>query len=148
MTDGAIPNERTLKLTGDELEQFIDGIFDPEVRLDLGDIVSVVPGHARMRLTPQPHMLRKGDIVSGPYLMGLADVAAYVIIVAHIGKVAMAVTSNLNMNFLRACTLEDITADAYLLKLGRRLANAEIRIWQGQEDRLIAHATVSYALPG
>ncbi len=92
-------------------------------------------------------MIRPGGIVSGPTLMGLVDVAAYAVVLAHIGPVAMAVTNSLNIAFLRACRLEPVMADARLLKLGRRLATVDVRIWQRVEDNLIAQATVGYTLP-
>ena len=79
--------------------------------------------------------------------MALVDVAAYGIILGHIGPVAMAVTNALSISFLRACRFEPIFADARLLKLGRRLATVDVRIWQQSEDRLIAQSTVGYALP-
>ena len=79
--------------------------------------------------------------------MGLADRAAYAVILAHIGPVAMAVTSNLNMSFLRGVRFETVHADAALLKLGRRLATVDVRIWQGEPENLAAQSTVTYALP-
>jgi len=139
--------ERTPCMTLAELADFIDGAFPAATRPSLGKLVSIAPGHARMTLEPGAEMLRPGGIVSGPTLMGLADVAAYAVILAHIGPVAMAVTNSLNVNFLRACRVETVTADAHLLKLGRRLAVVEVRIWQGDEERLVAHVTLSYALP-
>jgi uncharacterized protein (TIGR00369 family) len=79
--------------------------------------------------------------------MALIDVAAYAVILAHIGPVAMAVTHTLNVTFLRACQFETVVADARLIKLGRRLATVDVRLWQGSDDNLIAQSTVGYALP-
>ena len=59
----------------------------------------------------------------------------------------MAVTNTLSVSFLRPCRLEPVFADAHLLKLGRRFASIDTRLWQSTEDRLIAQATVGYALP-
>lgn len=59
----------------------------------------------------------------------------------------MAVTNTLSVSFLRPCRLEPVFADARLLKLGRRFASIDVRLWQSTEDRLIAQATVGYALP-
>nr|WP_241527306.1 PaaI family thioesterase [Sphingomonas turrisvirgatae] len=59
----------------------------------------------------------------------------------------MAVTNTLTMNFLTACEMRMIVAEARLLKLGRRLAVVDVRIWQDSEDRPVAQATVGYALP-
>lgn len=80
--------------------------------------------------------------------MGLADRAAYAAILAHIGPVAMAVTSNLNMSFLRAVEYASVMADAELIKLGRRLATVDVRLWQDDPGRVLAQATVTYAIPG
>ncbi len=92
-------------------------------------------------------MLRPGGIVSGPTQMGLADRAAYAVILAHIGIVPMAVTSNLNMSFLRGIAARDFYADAQLIKLGRRLATVDVRIWQDDPETIAAQSTVTYAIP-
>jgi uncharacterized protein (TIGR00369 family) len=147
MTSAAIPSPQRLRLSPSELAAFLDAAFPSEARPGLGELVSVTPGHARMRLQPGPAMIRPGGIVSGPTLMGLIDVAAYAVVLAHIGAVEMAVTNTLSVSFLRACRLEPVIADARLLKLGRRFASVDVRLWQAAEDRLVAQATVGYALP-
>lgn len=139
--------ERQLRLTTSELSDFLDQAFPAAARPSLGRVVSVEIDHVRLSLQPGPETLRSGGIVSGPTLMGLADVAAYAVILAHIGPVAMAVTNALNITFLRACRRDTVIADARLLKLGRRLAAIDVRLWQDSEDRLVAQATVGYALP-
>jgi uncharacterized protein (TIGR00369 family) len=141
------PSPQQLRLSLDELAAFLDRAFPPEARPTLGELVSVVPGHVRMSLQPLPAMLRPGGIVSGPTLMGLIDVAGYAVVQAHIGPVEMAVTDTLSVSFLRPCRLAPVLADARLLKLGRRLASLDVRLWQGAEDHLVAQATVGYALP-
>lgn len=105
------------------------------------------PGFLRIRLEPDSSMLRPGNLVSGPTQMALADRAAYAVILAHIGPVAMAVTSNLNMSFLRGVTMDPVFADAALLKLGRRLASVDVRLWQSDEAHVVAQSTVTYAIP-
>ena len=45
--------------------------------------------------------LRPGGTVSGPTIMALADAALYSAIMGELGMVAMAVTTNLNFNFLK-----------------------------------------------
>lgn len=105
------------------------------------------PGFARLRQSAETAMLRPGGIVSGPTQMALADRAAYAVILAHIGIVPMAVTSNLNMSFLRALKATDFFADAQIIKLGRRLATVDVRIWQDEPENIAAQSTVTYALP-
>jgi uncharacterized protein (TIGR00369 family) len=92
-------------------------------------------------------MLRPGGVIQGPVLMSLADSAAYALVLAHVGDQLMAVTSSLVMNFLRGAVPGDITAEAELLRLGRRIAVCEVRLWTESPDRLAAQATVTYAIP-
>ncbi len=135
------------RLSPAEVASFLDDAFPKEARASLGTVVDLAPGTLRMRLDPVPAMLRPGGIVSGPTLMGLADVAAYAVIAAHHGPEAMALTNTLTITFLRPCRFEPILADAEILKLGRRVATVDVRIWQGQASRLVAQATVGYVLP-
>ena len=82
-------------------------------------------------------------------MMGFADVALYVAILAQIGPEPMAVTSDFNCHFLRAASGDhDIIAHAKLIKLGRRLGVGEVQIYSASDDiRPVAHVTASYALP-
>ncbi len=135
------------RLTLGQVSDFLEAAFPPEARPALGTVVDLQPGRLRMRLDPFPAMLRPGAIVSGPTLMALADVAAYGVIAAHHGPEAMALTSTLSIAFLRPGRPEPVFADADLLKLGRRTATVDVRLWQGDAHRLVAQATVGYVLP-
>jgi len=65
-------------------------------------------------------MLRPGGTVSGPTLMALADCAMYVVLLSAIGPVGLAVTTNLNINFLRKGQAgQDVLAAAKLLQAAR-----------------------------
>ena len=105
------------------------------------------PGRVRVRRPYGAGLLRPGGVIAGPTLMGIADTAAYGLVLAHVGEELMAVTSSLVMNFLRGAVPGDIWAEAALLRLGRRIAVCEVRIWTESAERLAAHATVTYALP-
>ena len=59
----------------------------------------------------------------------------------------MAVTSSLTMNFLRGAAPGDLHAEAEMLRLGRRNAVCDVRLWTEGPARLAAHATVTYAIP-
>jgi uncharacterized protein (TIGR00369 family) len=141
MTDAA-----TVVMDAAALNSFLRGHF-PGRQDGLATVDSVEPGHARLSLMPGAAQLRPGGIVSGPTLMTLADTAAYVMTLAHIGPVAMAVTSSLTYQFLRACPVERIHADVRLLKLGRRLSVSDVQLWTASPDRLVGQATVTYAIP-
>jgi uncharacterized protein (TIGR00369 family) len=79
--------------------------------------------------------------------MSLADTAAYALVLAHVGDQLMAVTSQLNMSFLRGAAPGDLHAEAQLLRLGRRTAVCDVRLWTEGPNRLAAQANVTYALP-
>ena len=111
-------------------------------------VTSVEPGVVVLEQGWSDRMLRPGGVLSGPTLMSLADTAAYALVLAHVGIQPMAVTSGLTINFLRGCRPGPLTARGELLKLGRRLAVMDIRMWTGGPDRPAAQASVTYALPG
>ena len=92
--------------------------------------------------------LRPGGTVSGPVMMTLADVALYVAILAQIGIVPLAVTTNLSINFLRKPRADRrVVARCRLLKLGKTLAVGEVYVYSEGEDEPVAHATGTYAIP-
>lgn len=101
------------------------------------------------RIRYRSGMERPGGSLSGPVIMSLADASMYAVILAAIGREEMAVTSNLNINFLRRPAPCDLLASTRLLRLGSRLAFCEVSLYsEGSPDDLVAHATGSYALPG
>ncbi|MCB9665732.1 MAG: PaaI family thioesterase [Alphaproteobacteria bacterium] len=91
--------------------------------------------------------LRPGGTVMGPVLMSLADTSTYLAILAREGPLALAVTSSLELHFLRRPRPGHLVAHARLLKLGRRLAVAQVDIRANGEAAPVAHGTVTYSLP-
>ncbi|MGH2342394.1 PaaI family thioesterase [Segnochrobactraceae bacterium EtOH-i3] len=133
-------------LTLAELVSFLDQEF-PELHEGgrAFHVDAVEPGAAIMRLEADRRHLRPGATVSGPSLMTLADVAAYAAILAHVGPVAMAVTTSFSINFLRKSEPGPVICRATLMKLGKRLAVVDCNIQSG--DALIAHAVATYSIP-
>lgn len=113
----------------------------------VNEVTFVGPGRLHMVAPYRGGGLRPGGVIAGPNLMALADAAAYALVLAHIGDQLMAVTSQLNMSFLRGAKPGDLHADAELLRLGRRLAVMDVRLWSEGPDRLAAQANVTYAIP-
>src|SRR6186713_1914924 len=104
-------------------------------------------GGCRVRRTFNPRSLRPGGTISGPTMMGLTDFAMYVAILASVGPVPLAVTTNLNINFLRKPAPRDLIAETRLIKLGKRLAVGEVEIYCDGDDEMVAHATATYSIP-
>jgi acyl-coenzyme A thioesterase PaaI-like protein len=98
--------------------------------------------------------LRPGATVSGPTMMGLADIASYSLILAHLGEAALAVTTSLSIDFLRRPVGPTLVCDADLVKLGRSLAVSRITIVSADvgvapnmaEPEAIANVTYSLSL--
>lgn len=133
-------------LTVDEVNALIRGAFP--LMDDKGPrVTEVAPGRVTVLRAYDDGMLRPGGVISGPTLMGIADTAAYALVLAHVGNRLMAVTSNLSMNFLRAALPGDINVEAEMLRLGRRNAVCDVRLWTESPDRICAQAIVTYALP-
>lgn len=110
-------------------------------------IESVAINLARVRLELDSTHLRPGGTVSGPTMFTLADFSIYVALIATLGTIAIpAVTSNLNINFLLRPDPVNTIADARLIRIGRRLAYAEVSLFSAGRTDMIAHATGSYAL--
>ena len=92
--------------------------------------------------------LRPGGTISGPTMMDLADCALYVAVLREIGIVALAVTTSLNINFLRKPVAgKDLLGVCKILKLGRSLAVGEVSIYSEGDDEPVAHSVGTYAIP-
>ena len=92
--------------------------------------------------------IRAGGTINGPTMFMLADTALYVAVLSSVGPKALAVTTNMSINFLRKPAPKDMIAECRLLKLGKRLAVGEVFIYSdGEEAEAVAHATGAYAVP-
>jgi len=112
------------------------------------DVTEVTDRGAVVRLPIGAEHQRPGGTVSGPTMMGLADGAAWMATLSRIGPVPLTVTSSLTINFLRKPPLSaDLWAEADLIRLGRRLSVSEVRLLSGGTGDLVAHSTVTYAIP-
>lgn len=130
--------------TAEQLQAFLIEEF-PQVTVR---VEVVGDGRARVRQPIGREHLRPGGTVSGPTMMALADVAAYVAILAEIGIVPLAVTTGLTINFLNKPAADrDLVADAELLKVGSRLVVTDVRIYSVGDPTVLAQASVTYSVP-
>jgi len=134
-------------MTIEELTRFLDREF-PQVAPDIA-IEALGPMTTTIRLRRGEKHLRPGGTISGPSMALLADVSAYVALLGMIGEQALAVTTNLSLNFMRKPADVDLLCDARLLKLGQRLAVGDAVLYSdgGNPSEPVCHATFTYALP-
>ena len=134
------------KMTAQELEAFLYSHF-PDMENPPFRVERVDERFAQVRLVYHDRHLRPGGTISGPSLMTLADTAMYIAVLAMIGPVALAVTTNLTINFLRKPKQADVIGQARLLKLGKRLAVGDVIMYSDGDPEPVAHATVTYSIP-
>lgn len=140
--------EDDVPMTTEELQVYLAAEFPQAFGAGRGhSVVAAGEGGTTVRLEAGEEHLRPGATVSGPALMGLADVAAYAAILAVIGPVPLAVTTSFSINFLRKPGAGAVLAEASLLKLGRRLAVCEVSLRAGEDTELCAHAVTTYSIP-
>ncbi|QYK41073.1 MAG: PaaI family thioesterase [Paracoccaceae bacterium] len=112
------------------------------------DVGDVTPEGIAVRLRVAERHLRPGGTVSGPTMFALADVAFYLAIQSRIGPVALAVTTNCSIDFMRKPEAgRDLVGRARLLKLGRVLAVGDVLIWSDGMAEPVARAGLTYSIP-
>ena len=141
-------------LAAEELTRLLSAEF-PQVwsRMSGLSIEEVWSGGCRLRQAFREQNLRPGATISGATIMALGDYAVYVALLATIGWEPLAVTTSLNINFLRKPGQTDLLADCDLIKIGRRLIVGEVTIRQDVGDQNmgeggpVAHLTSTYSVP-
>lgn len=133
------------KVSTDDVNAFYDSVF-----LGRGEqerVLEVRENYARVRQPVDKGNIRPGGYINGPTQMAIADSAAYIAIFTRIGITPMALTSNLNINFMRPCIGEAVIAEAHLLKLGKTIAVISVDIRAEGSEKLSSHAVVNYSIP-
>ena len=110
------------------------------------EVLAAEAGTALVRLPAKPVLLRPGNTVSGPALMGLADVAMWAALLSTTEGRDDSVTSSMTVNFLRPAGSGAVLAEARLVKRGRRQVFGEIMIRAEGSDDLATHITTTWAV--
>ncbi|MCE4553215.1 PaaI family thioesterase [Roseateles cellulosilyticus] len=134
----------TVVVTREEMAAFLRREF-PQTRVSVEAIEAdgIVVAHDITEAE-----LRPGGTVSGPVMMALADVALYVAVLSRIGLVPLAVTTSLNINFLRKPLADRrLIGRCRLMKLGKSLAVGEVWLYSEGQEEPVAHATGTYSIP-
>ena len=130
--------------TKEEVAAFIAAEF-PQTRCVVREVGN---GGATVSHDIGPAELRPGGTVAGPVLMSVADVALYVAILGEIGIVPLAVTTSLNINFLRKPAADKgIVGICKLIKVGKSLAVGEVSLYSEGASEPVAHVVGTYSIP-
>ena len=135
-----------LQFSISELSSYLDEVF-PQV-VNRYRIVDLQQGYARVIQNITQENLRPGGTVSGPTIFSLVDIGMYILLLAHIGKEPLAVTTNCSIDFLKKPTMDgELFADCNLLKLGKTLVVGEVLVKSSDKEALLARSSVTYYRP-
>lgn len=109
-------------------------------------VEEVESGAVTVKVPYREEFVRPGGTIAGPVMMALADFVMWGVVLSLVGPKPLAVTTNLNINFLRRPVPGDLIARGSILKIGQRLAVGEVSLYCGEEEDLVAHVTCTYAL--
>jgi uncharacterized protein (TIGR00369 family) len=131
-----------------ELQEFLIAAYPQIFDMYPGfSITHIAPGEVNVTMETDHRHIRAGGTISGPTIFSLADMGGYACVLSHIGGEALAVTTNLNLNFMRKADPGPIFAKCRILKLGKRLMVFDAEITGTGSDEMVAHATGTYAIP-
>lgn len=130
----------------EEVVQFLSLVYPPS--LEKCEILAVDERLSSVLWKVSSIDIRPGGTISGPTMMALADLAMYVAILGEIGLVGLAVTTNMNINFLRKPTGGlNLRAECRLIKVGKVLVVGEVWIYSVDSEDPVAHVTGTYSIP-
>lgn len=111
------------------------------------EVVRFEAGLVDVRLPYQELLLRPGGTVCGPAMFALADITLYGVVLSLVGRVELAVTTDLTMHFLSKPKPGDLLGEGRILKHGTRLAIGEVSIRAVESGDIVAHGVGTYAIP-
>ncbi|KGT48147.1 MULTISPECIES: PaaI family thioesterase [Acinetobacter] len=135
-----------MKSSLEKIQKFLAVEFPQS--LEYCQLVDIKPKGSTVRYRVNDGQLRPGGTISGPTIMAVADFALYVAILSEIGLVGLAVTTNININFLRKPDGQrDLIGECRLIKVGKALVVGEVWVYSEGQKEPVAHVTGTYSIP-
>ncbi len=110
------------------------------------ELLEAEGGRALLRLPASARLLRPGNTLSGPALMGLADVAMWAALLSLTEGRDDSVTSTMTVNFLRPTGSGPVLAEARIVKRGKRMLFGEILLRAENSEETAVHVTTTWAV--
>lgn len=105
------------------------------------------PGRVDVELPYSDLLIRPGGTICGPALFALADITLYGVVLSLVGRLELAVTTDLAMHFLSKPRPGPLLGEGRILRLGTRLAVGEVLVRSLGRNEPVAHAVGTYAIP-
>lgn len=114
----------------------------------LGLRVAVVDGEPITTMPGAPHLVGNPVLpaIHGGTVGALLESAAIFKLIWEIRSIAVPKTINITVDYLRSARVVDTHARATITKHGRRVANVQVRAWQGDESKPVAAAHAHFLL--
>ena len=132
-------------MTVDDLHAFMTQEF-PQVAEDF-EVLQVHADGVTIRMKIAERHLRPGRTVSGPSMFALADCGLYFALLSQIGPVALAVSTNCSIDFMRKPEPGNLIGKTTIHKLGKTLCVGDVMIYSEGSDKPVARASLTYAIP-
>lgn len=136
--------EQASAVSAEEIDGFFSAVFPGR---NMPRHSEVARGRVTVELDCGERNLRPPDYINGPTQMTIADHAAYVAVFTLLGITPMALTSNLNINFLRPARGKVLVAEAEVMKHGRSSIVIEVTMRGKGAEKPASHAVVTYVVP-
>jgi uncharacterized protein (TIGR00369 family) len=105
-----------------------------------GDLIALLPGAQHLVGNPMLPALHGGTVGA------LLESTAILKLLLESDTPAVPKTITLTVDYLRSPRVVDTSARAVITRLGRRVANVQVRAWQEHEDRPVAVAHAHFLL--
>jgi len=132
-------------VTPESIEAYIAEVWP--AAMGTTNCLEVSGRHAVVSRPVDSASIRPGGFVSGPTQFSIADAALWYACFGAVGLVAMALTSELSIRFLRPAVGSEIFARAELNSVGRRTVVGTVTVWTDDEAKPTSVSQGSYVLP-
>lgn len=134
-------------MTPSDADKILRDNFADWVRALNPEVSDISKGMATLTIPITPALARIGGIVSGQALSALADTAMVIACSAQMGEFRPIATTNLDIQFLRPGTGDQIRCVAEVVREGRALFFTRARLTAEPSGKAVATASATFFRP-